>query len=276
MPSRKNWNLKRLGLGISKPRGAARQGRAWLGGAGLGTARVFLTKGNEMETYRLTLEGLSPLFFHRDNLNFAEKVRAWQKDPANKEWSVAGDDRSPAWTWIGYIYHDGMKFGIPSENFMTALREGGAKVKSGKKSNETYKKQTQAGVVVNSSQFELLVQHAGKKKWQPIEIGPFQKLIGDMDFLKHIDTAEAHGFELDVRRAKIGQAKHVRVRPRFDRWMAIGEITVIDSDLSGIKQKVLQTIMDQAGAMVGLGDWRPSSPKSSGTNGKYRTTIEKI
>jgi len=64
-----------------------------------------------MEQYQVTLKGLTPLLMHSDNLAFSERVTAWQKAPENKANSKAGDDRSPAWTWIGYLYHDGKHVG---------------------------------------------------------------------------------------------------------------------------------------------------------------------
>ena len=78
-----------------------------------------------MEQYQVTLKGLTPLLMHSDNLAFSERVQAWQKAPENKANSKAGDDRSPAWTWIGYLYHDGKHVGIPADNLMTMLREAG-------------------------------------------------------------------------------------------------------------------------------------------------------
>ena len=98
-----------------------------------------------MDQYKITLEGLTPLLMHNDNLNFSEKVKEWQTAPENKALSVAGDDRSPAWSWIGYLYHDGKTVGVNSDNIMTMLREGGSKVKTGK-GKETYKKQTQSRI----------------------------------------------------------------------------------------------------------------------------------
>ena len=91
-----------------------------------------------MQQYQITLNGLTPLLMHNDNLAFTEKVNAWRKDPANKELSVSGDDRTPPWTWIGYLYHDGKNLGVAADNLMTMLREGGAKVLTGK-GKETYK-----------------------------------------------------------------------------------------------------------------------------------------
>lgn len=222
-----------------------------------------------MDQYLLTLTGMTPLIMHQDNLSFSEKIRAWQKDPANKEFSVAGDDRSPAWTWLGYVYHNRKSLGIPSDNIMTVLREGGAKVKTGK-GTETYKKLSQSGIIVDQEQFDLLVN--GKK----IAVEGLNSLIGNREFNDHLEAAENAGFELFVKRAGVNRKKHVRVRPMFREWMAMGTITVIDSEVSGITQDILERILNQAGALCGLCDWRPSSPTSSGTFGKFAPTLELI
>ena len=91
-----------------------------------------------MKQYKVTLNGLTPLLMHNDNLSFSEKLTQWRKAPENKELSRVADDRSPAWTWIGYLYHDGKNIGINSDNIMTMLREGGSKVIN--RGKETYKK----------------------------------------------------------------------------------------------------------------------------------------
>jgi len=221
-----------------------------------------------MQQYRVTLKGLTPLLMHSDNLSFAEKVKAWQKDPANKELSQAGDDRSPAWTWIGYLYHNGTNLSIPADNLMTVLRDGGSKVVN--KGKETFKKQTQAGIMIDGQGFDLLVGG------DTIPVQPFNQLIGENDFPTHMQAAEDNGFELLVKRAKVGGSKHVRVRPMFREWQAVGTFTVMDPETSGLHQEVLERILNQAGALVGIGDWRPSSPKSSGTFGRFEPHLEAI
>jgi hypothetical protein len=220
-----------------------------------------------MERYQITLKGLTPLLMHNDNLTFSEKVKAWQQAPENKQLSVSGDDRTPAWVWIGYLYHDGRNVGVNSDNIMTMLREGGAKVIN--KGKETYKKQTQSGIMLDQQQFDLYVGG------QLIGIESIKPLIGNTNFNEHLDLAESLGFELLVKRAKIGKAKHVRVRPMFREWEVRGSLTVLDSELSGLTQPILETILSQSGALCGLCDWRPSSP-SSGTFGKFKPTIERI
>jgi hypothetical protein len=219
----------------------------------------------EMKRYQIELTGNTPLLMHQDNVSFGERVRAWQKDPANKGLSVAGDDRSPAWVWIGYAYHDGRNFGMPSDNLMTMLREGGAKVN--KKGKETFKKYTQSGVMLDQQQFDLLID--GKL----VPVAPFKALIGNNDFTQHLDAAEAAGFELLVKRAVVGRAKHVRVRPMFRTWSLVGSLTVLDEDQSGLSRATLQQILDIAGALCGLGDWRPSSG-ASGTFGRFSASVK--
>lgn len=220
-----------------------------------------------MKQYKISMTGLTPLLMHCDNLNFNEKIKKWANEPQNKGLSVAGDDRTPAWTWIGCLYHDGHTIGMPSDNLMTMLREGGARVP--KQGKETYKKYTQSGIALDQQQFALTIDGAA------VPMDNIRPLIGDSDFTTHLDTAESNGFELLVKRAAIGRSKHVRVRPMFRRWQLDGSLTVLDEEMSGLTQPVLQTIFDYAGSLCGIGDWRPSSG-SSGTFGKFTATVTRI
>lgn len=226
-------------------------------------------RNGAMNQYEITLEGLSPLLMHKDNISFSEKVRAWCNEPENKIHTVFGDDRTPPWTWIGYLYHDGHQVGIDADNIMTMLREGGAKVLVGR-GKETYKKQTQSGLMLDQQQFDLFVEGGAQ-----VQMDDIRPLIGNMDFKEHLDTAEMLGFELLVKRAKIGRAKHVRVRPMFRKWVARGTLTVLDEELTGLTKDVLQKILNQAGALCGLCDWRPSSG-SSGTFGRFAPTVKAL
>lgn len=224
-----------------------------------------------MKRYEITLTGTTPLICHADNLAFSEKIRAWQKDPANKELSQAGDDRSPAWTWIGYAYHDDKYLTMSADNLATCIREGGAKVPTGnKKGDKSYKKLSQSGIVMDMSEYELTID--GKH----IPLEPIRALIGDNDFFHHMEVAEELGFELFVKRAKVQMSKHVRVRPLFRNWQVRGTITILDEEMFGLPREIVQKIFDQAGMFCGLGDWRPGSPKSPGFYGKFVTTLREI
>ena len=227
---------------------------------------------NNMKRYAFRLVGETPLLMHRDHLTFAEQIRAWQRDPANKALSVAGDDRSPAWTWIGSLYNDSRYITMSADNIATCIREGGAKVPTGRKAGDkTYKKLSQSGIVLDSPEFDLLVD--GKK----IPVGPIRELIGNVDFAAHEETVMDLGFELLVKRARIGVgSKHVRVRPLFRNWVVSGSFTVLDEEIFGLRKPILEDIFAQAGMFCGLGDWRPNSPKSPGYYGKFRTELELI
>jgi hypothetical protein len=219
-----------------------------------------------MKRYKVTLTGETALLMHNDYLSWADVMNKWRLDPANKGKSVAGDDRTPAWRWIGSLYHDSGKVAIPSDNLMTVLREGGKKIATGK-GIQTFKSQTQSGILVDQAAWVLMT---GKGE-VPYDV--VKSLIGEEDFSVHEQAALDLGFELFVKRAKIGSAKHVRVRPRFDVWSVTGSLTVIDD---AITTSVLETILQLAGTYCGIGDWRPSSPKAPGPFGKFSSTVKEI
>lgn len=216
--------------------------------------------------YKVTLTGVSPLLMHRDNIDGCELVREWQKDPANKKASVAGDDRTPAWIWTQYCYHDGEQLIIDSGNLMAMFKDGGKKCPA-LTGRGSLKAATQSGIVVDDLGWPLMVSGA------PVPWAPLEAMMKCYDFPKHVLTARKLGFELFVKRARVGSAKHIRVRPRFSNWSCSGTITVIDDQL---KTSVLANLLTHAGFYCGLCDWRPGSPVSSGQYGRFEAAIEEI
>lgn len=226
--------------------------------------------------YNLTIDGKNALLMHRDNLAFGESVQQWFTDPENAKNSKKGDDRTPAWTWLGYIYetYDRERFTLDPDCLMTCIREGGAKVPTGKtRGDKTYKRSSQSNILIDG---ELDFTVNGKH----IPVAPFRELMhqqgSGLDFGAQLRLAEEHGFELLVKRAKINMSKHVRVRPLFRNWQITCTLTVLDEEGSGLTKDVLEKIFQQAGTYCGLGDWRPSSPKSPGTFGTFTATLEVI
>lgn len=219
-------------------------------------------------TYAVTITGETPLLLHHDNLAWASRMARWNTDPANKAKSVAGDDRTPAHRWIGCLYMDGNRVVLPSDNLMTVLREGGAKCPTGKRGG-TFKRQTQSGLVVDQSGWDIIP--GGKEA--PVMWEQIVPLLDEQDFDAHVVRVIPLGFELFVKRARVGQTKHVRVRPRFaPGWMCSGTITVFDDTIT---EAVLQDILTYGGRYAGVGDWRPSSPKSPGPFGQFTATVTK-
>jgi len=132
---------------------------------------------------------------------------------------------------------------------------------------KTYKAQSQSGLIVNEILWPITI-NGNTIPWEDIS-----SLIGEQDFHKHMSRAKELGFELFVKPAKIGQAKHIRVRPRFKDWKANGSITVMDDTIT---IDLIQQFLNNAGQFCGLGDWRPSSPRSPGSFGKFVPTVSMV
>ena len=220
-----------------------------------------------MDSYQATFTGITPLLLHADNIEFADQLKRWRDDPHNKKLSVAGDDRSPAFTWLGCLYeHDGL-VAMPSDNLMRCFMEAGAAVPvPGGKNGKTFKAQTQSGMMTTEPGWPLLVD--GKT----IDVVSLLKLQGEMDFALHRAAVEERGFSLFVKRAKIGTAKHVRVRPKFHRWTVSGRIDVWDTQIT---EGALRSILEYGGDYKGLGDWRPSG-RTPGPHGRFCVELKKI
>jgi hypothetical protein len=219
-----------------------------------------------MRTYQVIITGKTPLLMHHDNIDWADFMDAWKSDPANKQGSKAGDDRAPAWRWLGCVYHDDKIVSIPQTNVMKSLMEGGAMVPvPGGKNGKTFKSQTQSGMMSVEPFWSLWVNGA-TIKWSDIE-----SLKDLKEFSKHKDAARALGFELLVKRAAVGSAKHIRVRPQFAAgWQAIGSIAVWDEQIT---DRALADIFEYAGQYKGIGDWRPGAPKKPGPYGTFEAKI---
>ncbi len=252
--------------------GAARLGLPWFGSAGLGTAGHGCKRTNKemertMDSYKITITGTSALLMHRDNIEFADDLKLWRQQPENKKLSVAGDDRSPAFTWLGCVYEDEGNIAIPSDNLMRCLMEGGAMVPvPGGKNGKTFKAQTQSGMLPHETGWALLIDDA------PIAMDEILPLREERDFKVHVETVKDLGFVLFTKRAKIGTSKHVRVRPKFPRWSLSGRLDVWDDQIT---KEVLVSVLRSAGEFKGLGDWRPSS-KTPGPYGRFTAEVDKL
>ena len=218
-----------------------------------------------IRTYPVTLTGKTALLMHHDNIEWADFMEEWKADPANKKGSKAGDDRSPAWRWLGCCYHDGKNLCIPQANIMRALMEGGAMVPvPGGKMGKTFKSQTQSGMMSVEPAWTLIIN--GK----PIAWSDIERMKDVASFAEHKKIANELGFELLVKRAKIGMSKHVRVRPQFAAgWQAKGSLAVWDEQ---IDEKSLASILEYAGQYKGLCDWRPGG-KTPGPYGTFEAEI---
>jgi hypothetical protein len=213
----------------------------------------------------VTITGTTGLLLHRNNPDWETTVKRWRTDPANKELNIPGDDRAPAWSWHGSYYHDGQYLGIPSDNLMTMLREGGAKVPNGKRG--TLKRQTQSGIIVLAPMWPIIP--AGKT--EPVEYASLKEIIRENDYELQQETAKSLGFDVFLKPVRIGKARHLRARPLFaPGWRASGEIAVVDDQITN---EAFNHVLTYAGSYAGLGDWRPSSPTAPGPYGQFSVEV---
>jgi hypothetical protein len=106
---------------------------------------------------------------HNDNIDWADFMDEWRSDPENKKISRAGDDRTPAWRWIGCCYTDGQAIALPAGNIMRSIMEGGAMVPvPGGKGGKTFKAQTQSGMMSVEPFWEFRC-NGQRIPWQEIE-----------------------------------------------------------------------------------------------------------
>lgn len=219
-----------------------------------------------LQRYSFTLTGTQPLLMHNDSVLAADTLEAWRKDPTNKRRSKPGDDRSPAWTWLTYLYIEGGQVVIPRENLIAMVVKGATSFKVGRGS---LKAEAVSSIFFESS-YPLLVGADGKTVQSP----DLERINDDsVPFSESVKLADDLGFALDVRRAAVGQSKHVRVRPRFDRWAISGTFLCLDDGAMGAA--VLQQLFTLCGRRVGLCDWRPSS-KKPGTRGTFTAEVTAI
>jgi hypothetical protein len=212
--------------------------------------------------YVVEITGTMPLLMHADNLEMMEEVKLWQKDPKNSDASVAGDDRTPPWLWMSYLYHDNDgNVSIPQDVFMACLRDGATqKIIKGKK---TYKSLSQSGILVLSEHLEFFCRD---KKLSFLEILKWK----EKSFTEQADLVRDAGFRLFVKRCVVNRKRHIRVRPRFDEWSARGVIEVSADDIT---KPVLSEILGLSGERAGIGDWRPGCAKP-GPFGQFTAEVK--
>lgn len=212
--------------------------------------------------YEFRITGETPLLMHQDDVMLSGELDEWRKAPENKNLSRPGDDRSPAWTWQTYCYCDGESLCIPSGNIMVCLRSAGTQMIL--KKQKTYREVTQSGLLIADEYCRLLV--GGKQiPWSKIEA------LRELSFTDQVSAVRELGFSLFVKRAKVGQSKHIRVRARFDEWAIEGRITCRAPEIT---PETMKKLFELAGA-VGLCDWRPGC-KTPGSYGMFSTELRAL
>lgn len=218
-----------------------------------------------MRTVRVRLTGTMPLLMNRDDVEWADMLEEWKNKVKVEDRGKPGDGRTPAFRWIGCLYHDGKVVTMPADNIMSCMRSGGALVlvPGARNSKKTFKAQSQSGILP-AEDWPLLVD--GK----PVPMAPIKELMDEKDFRVHVMAAREMGFTLFVKRVPVGMSKQIKVRPRFDDWSCEGDLMISDEQIT---DDILMKILEEAGTRKGLGDWRPGAPKSPGWHGKFEAKI---
>lgn len=232
------------------------------------TSRTSIASNRTLDLYDFEFVGVSSLLMHADNIEASDAAKKWQVDPKNAKISVRGDDRYPAWTWQAYLYVSEGKIVIPTRVIGPTLRKaaGAFKVPGGR-SGKTFKDATQYGFSFDVDGFDLLIDG------EPVPVNSITELWGINDFDRQKAAAVKLGFDLHMIRARVGQSKHVRVRPIFERWSVVGRFGVTEE---AITHELLSEIMAYSGDRVGMGDWRPSAPSSPGPYGRFAATVTRV
>jgi hypothetical protein len=220
-------------------------------------------KEDDVQGYKFEIQGVTPILLHHNNVEERDRIDDLRK---KMKGGKPGDDRSPPESWKGYLYtsEETGNVCIPSENILACLLGGGSKVKVGGK--ETLKTHSQR-VGFDRLDYDLLV--GGKT----ITKESVDKIKGE--FGEHSIATRALGFRLHVKPCTVGTSKHIRVRPQFHNWSVAGTFEIEDDDANVLGLTALRDLFTTCGRLVGLGDWRPGSPKKPGQYGRFTATIDR-
>jgi len=223
----------------------------------------------KLENYEFTLQGRMPILMHSEDIEGADRVKAWRRDPLHKN-TDRGDDRHPAWTWVTYLYIDSKTglISIPQTSLIKML------VEAGKSFKMPGSRKTLKGAVAALVQFNLInypLTFDGDKQVNYEALLP----IADMEkFDKQAEEVRKLGFTIDMRRVTVGTNKHIRCRPHFHNWSITGRIRVDNTD-GTIDKTTVEELFNFAGRFQGLCDYRPSA-RNPGPFGTFDATVKRV
>ncbi|MCM8736011.1 hypothetical protein M5E06_17905 [Azospirillum sp. A1-3] len=176
------------------------------------------------ETLKFKITGVSPLLMHNGQL--ADPLNSFAKSIAEisskRKKTDADHIEMGRREFYGSLYMSGGRPCIPGEMLEAVMIAGAKKEKRGP--------QAKAGLLVDGNA-TLLYD------------GPTtaEELWADERFRLRVPV-------------KVGMAKVMRTRPRFDGWSADIEVKFLPSMLNA---REVKSFLQAAGEQVGIGDWRP-------------------
>ena len=187
--------------------------------------------------YRISLRGLSPIICHNgasglDSRSAAniEKAQIAKKRGSNR--TEADDARLRELECLTSLYLDeGGAPTLPAAAFRSNIEAAARKLRQGP--------QVREGLIV-----------------EEVEAFDYDRSLGTTPE----QLAKSCQFTTGVR---VGQARLLRTRARFDRWAAT---ILVDVDPELVDQEQLLVWLDIGGRRLGVGDWRP---EKSGQFGRF-------
>ena len=164
---------------------------------------------------------VDPLNPHTIDISRLAKLVKTQKTPAAHEALARAE-------FAGGIYHNGENVIVPEEMLHAVIKTGARNNKKGK--------QVESGLQVLG---DALLEYDGPSA--------VDDLFKDKRFVSR-------------KIVKVGQAKVVRTRPKFDDWSVSFSISVDNEQLS---EQDLRVALEDAGDFKGIGDWRPQNGRFS-------------
>jgi hypothetical protein len=177
---------------------------------------------------RIRITGVTPLLMHSTRgMSPTDSLALRQKELSKKRNKTDQDhlEMNRLDAMLG-LYWDDLACGVylPGTNIEAAIRDGAKRSKLGKAV-------TQA---VNVLDMRI-----------PLDVGRTFSKIDDV-----VDSPE-YVFETTV---KVGQARVLRCRPKFDRWSCVVDLTVNDEVMN---ERDVLNAAQVAGRIMGIGDFRP-------------------
>ena len=176
------------------------------------------------KTLKFKIAGVSPLLMHNGQLSDPSNdwSKAIKRISGKRAKTDADFEEMSRLEWYGSLYTDGGAPCIPGFVLEAAITSAARKSKRGK--------QAQAGIICPGN---YPLHYKGE--------APLDELWG----------AANHRLKIPVR---VGQARVIRTRPKFDEWSAEIEIMY---DPQQLNEQDVREILAICGEGIGLGDWRP-------------------
>lgn len=192
-----------------------------------------------MKNLTITLEGRAPLLIHNERLAVSTDEYARPLKAITSKSKKSDDDYAEMarLEYLGGLYlTSGGRSGLPAWNVFRSIQDGARLNRLGK--------QVERGLFAAKGDEIVEIKHSG-----PSDIENHYRSGG-----------------IDTRTVRVGQQRVVRTRPRYIDWSVAVDF-IVDTEV--LRLDDLALAVDNAGRMIGIGDYRPRF-------GRYEATIVEV